>query len=177
MRYSKFFILTFIFIFSFLFSQEKKDTIGNFVSYECQITQTRQKLDNREFASTPATHLRVNNSQFTYTTLQFGKRKNKIFVYLKILDDNVCIKKGKVLDVIFRTGEVLTLKNEYPLNCEGFFSRQLKKKEIDKLLKNLIGQIKVYTFYKNYELYVDEMQNYEINHSLNCLKQYKIKTK
>ena len=140
-------------------AQNKEADSLEFAHFDCGITQTKQKLDKQFFASTAPIRLRVNNDEFTYTTFQFGKRKNKIYLYLKILEDNVCIKKDKNVDVYFKSGEVITLKNEYPLNCEAFFAKQLKKKELQKLKENEITLIKIYTYKKNYEMYVSEVQN------------------
>jgi hypothetical protein len=151
------------------------DSSPEFAHFDCGITQTKQKLDKHFFASTPPTELRVNNEGFTYTTFQFGKRKNKMYLYLRILKENVCIKKDKNVDVYFKSGEVITLKNEYPLNCEAFFARQLKEKELQKLRENEITLIKIYTYKKNYEMYVGEMQNQDIHHYMDCLSEYKIK--
>lgn len=156
-------------------AQNKKTDSTEFARFDCDITQTKQRLDKRFFASTPAVQLRVNNDEFTYTTIQFGKRKNRIYLYLKILADNVCIKKDKNVDVYFKSGEVITLKNEYPLNCEAFFAKQMKKKELQKLKDNEISVIKIYTYKKNYEMYVSEVQNQDIHHYIDCLSAYKVK--
>lgn len=156
-------------------AQNKKADSTEFAHFDCDITQTQQRLDKRFFASTPSVQLRVNNDEFTYTTIQFGKRKNRIYLYLKILADNVCIKKDKNVDVYFKSGEVITLKNEYPLNCEAFFAKQMKKKELQKLKDNEISLIKIYTYKKNYEMYVSEVQNQDIHHYIDCLSAYKIK--
>lgn len=156
-------------------AQNKKADSTEFAHFDCGITQTKQRLDKRFFASTPSLQLRVNNDEFTYTTIQFGKRKNKIYLYLKILADNICIKKDKNVDVYFKSGEVITLKNEYPLNCEAFFAKQMKKKELQKLKDNEISLIKIYTYKKNYEMYVSEVQNQDIHHYIDCLSAYKIK--
>ena len=98
-----------------------------------------------------------------------------MYLYLRILADNVCIKKDKNVDIYFKSGEIITLKNEYPLNCESFFARQLKKKEVQKLKDNDITMIKIYTYKKNYELYVNEVQNQDTKHQLDCLLGYKVK--
>ena len=145
-------------------AQNKKADSTEFAHFDCDITQTKQRLDKRFFASTPSVQLRVNNDEFIYTTIQFGKRKNKIYLYFKILADNVCIKKDKNVDVYFKSGEVITLKNEYPLNCEAFFAKQMKKKELQKLKDNEISLIKIYTYKKHYEMYVSEVQNQDIHH-------------
>lgn len=156
-------------------AQNKEADSLEFAHFDCGITQTKQKLDKQFFASTAPIRLRVNNDEFTYTTFQFGKRKNKIYLYLKILEDNVCIKKDKNVDVYFKSGEVITLKNEYPLNCEAFFAKQLKKKELQKLKENEITLIKIYTYKKNYEMYVSEVQNQDIHHYIDCLSAYKVR--
>nr|WP_315026259.1 hypothetical protein [uncultured Chryseobacterium sp.] len=156
-------------------AQEKKTDSIESAHSGCSITQTREKLDKRFFASTPPLELRVNNEKYTYVTLQFGKRKKKIYLYIRILEDNICIKKDKNVDLHFNSGEIVTLKNEYPVNCDSFFARQLKKRELQKLRDNEITSIKIYTYEKNFELYINETQNREIRQDINCLLRYKIK--
>ncbi|WP_435524209.1 hypothetical protein [Chryseobacterium indoltheticum] len=41
--------------------------------------------------------------------------------------------------------------------------------------RNDIDLIKLYTYKKNYELYVSEVQNIDIDNQLDCLSVYKIK--
>ena len=171
----RFLFSNFLFWAAFFSAQNQSIDSTEFVPFDCGITQTKQRLDKRFFASTTPIELRVNNEEFTFTTLQFGKRKNKMYLYLRILADNICIKKEKNVDVHFKSGEVITLKNEYPINCESFFAKQLKKKEIEKLLQNEITHIKIYTYKKNFEMYVSTIQNANIQQSLNCLLTYKIK--
>ena len=175
MNPQKLLFFNFLFWAVFFNAQNQSANSTEFAHFDCDITQTKQRLNKRFFASTPAVQLRVNNDEFTYTTIQFGKRKNKIYLYLKILADNVCIKKDKNVDVYFKSGEVITLKNEYPLNCEAFFAKQMKKKELQKLKDNEISLIKIYTYKKNYEMYVSEVQNQDIHHYIDCLSAYKIK--
>ncbi|MDQ0594799.1 hypothetical protein QFZ37_003168 [Chryseobacterium ginsenosidimutans] len=171
----KLLILNLVFWTVFISAQQQTTDSSEFVHFDCGIIQTKQKLDKHFYASTPPTELRVNNEEFTYTTFQFGKRKNKMYLYLRILKDNVCIRKDKNVDVYFKSGEVITLKNEYPLNCNAFFAKQLKKKELQKLRENDITLIKIYTYKKNYEMYIGEVQNQNIHHYIDCLSEYKIK--
>lgn len=169
-------IIFFCLLFSGLLSKAQKVSSDSaYVSFDCGIMQTKQKLNKKFFASTPPLHLRVNNEQYTYGTLQLGKRDNKIFMYLQILANNVCIKKDRNVDVYFKSGEIITLKNEYPLNCEGFFARQLKKKEVEKLRANEITLIKIYTYEKNYEYYVSDVDNFNLDSHIDCLLSYKVK--
>ena len=175
MKFTKVSFLFILFLGISLKAQKQPADSLDFAHFDCGITQTKQKLDKQFFASTTPIQLRVNNDEFTYTTIQFGKRKNKIYLYFKILADNVCIKKDKNVDVYFKSGEVITLKNEYPLNCEAFFAKQIKKKELQKLKENEISLIKIYTYKKNYEMYVSEVQNQDIHHYIDCLTVYKVK--
>lgn len=174
MKYKKIIFLSLLFIIISGKSQEKKSDPEELAHFDCGIVQTKQKLDKHFFASTPAIQLRVNNEEYTYTTLQFGKRKSKMYLYLRILKDNVCIKKDKNVDVHFKSGEIITLKNEYALNCDSFFAKELNKKELQKLRENEITLIKIYTYKKNYEMYVNEVQNQNIHHNIDCLSGYKI---
>jgi hypothetical protein len=162
-------------IFSVKAQQQPDIDSLSFPSFDCGIVQNKQKLDKKSFASTPPQYLRVNNSDYVYATLQFGKRKNNVFMYLQILDKNVCVKKDKVLDIFFKTGEVITYENGFSLNCDGFFAKQLSKKELEKLRSNDIDRVKLYTYKQNYELYVSEVQNIDIDNQLDCLSAYKIK--
>jgi len=175
MDVSKIIFFCFFFFAINIGAQKKISDSAEFVQFDCAITQTKQRLDKHFFASTPSMELRVNNDDYTYTTLQFGKRKNKMYLYLRILEDNICLKKEKNVDIHFKSGEVITLKNEYPINCESFFAKQLRKKEIEKLLQNEVTQIKMYTYKKNFEMYVNTLHNAHIQQSLNCLLPYKIK--
>lgn len=173
--FKKLLFFNLLFLAIFFNAQSKPTDSTEFVPFDCSITQTKQRLDKRFFASTKPIELRVNNEELVYVILQFGKRKNKLYLYLRILEDNICIKKEKNVDIQFKSGEVITLKNEYPINCESFFAKQLRKKEIQKLLQNEVTQIKMYTYNKNFEMYVNTLHNAHIQQSLNCLLQYKIK--
>jgi len=175
MKFQKLLFFILLFWATLLSAQNQLVDSIEFTQFDCGITQTKQKLNKRFFASTIPLELRINNEEFMYATLQFGKRKNKIYMYLRILADNICIKKEKNVDIHFKSGEVITLKNEYPINCESFFAKQLNKKEIAKLLENEITQIKIYTYKKNFELYISTVHNTNIQHFLNCLLAYKVK--
>ncbi|WP_326982437.1 hypothetical protein VUJ46_19995 [Chryseobacterium sp. MYb264] len=172
------FFFSFLFLgFSMLEAQEQKseENNENLANFDCGIVQTKQKLDRQYFASTPSIVLRVNNSEYVYATLQFGKREDKIFMYIRIADTNVCIEKDKVLDLYFKSGEVISYKNDFALNCEGYFAKQLSKKDYMKLQENEISLVRIYAYGKNYELYVSEAQNYDIDNQLNCLAAYHVK--
>lgn len=156
-------------------AQKQTADSTEYAHFDCGITQTGQKPGKLSLASVPAIQLRVNNDTFVYTAFQLGKRKNKLYLYLKILADNVCIKKDKNVDLYFESGEIMTLANEYPLNCEALFVRQLKKRELRKIKKNHIALIRIYTYKMNYEMYVNEVQNHDIHHSIDCLSEYKIR--
>ncbi|WP_322545182.1 hypothetical protein [Elizabethkingia miricola] len=134
-----------------------------------------QKLGGQFFASAPGLEFQVNNEKYTYTVFQLGKRKKKIYLYLKILEDNICLKKERNVDIYFKSGEIMFLRNEYPLNCDSFFARELQKKELQKLKDNEIKLIKIYTYKKNYELNISDVQNKNIHRNINCLSEYKIK--
>lgn len=175
MKLQRFIFFNLLFWASFFNAQNQPTDSTEFALFDCGIIQTKQRLDKHFFASTTPIELRVNNEEFTYTTLQFGKRKNKMYLYLRILADNICIKKEKNVDIHFKSGEVITLNNEYPINCESFFAKQLKKKEIEKLLQNEITHIKIYTYKKNFEMYVSSAQNANIQQTMNCLLPYKVK--
>ncbi|WP_449399648.1 hypothetical protein [Chryseobacterium wanjuense] len=96
-------------------------------------------------------------------------------MYLQIMADNVCIKKDRNMDIYFESGEIISLQNEYPLNCDGFFVRQLKKNELEKLKNNKITLIKIYTYNKDYEFYMSDVDNHTIENQMDCLSSYEIK--
>ncbi|WP_066437319.1 hypothetical protein [Chryseobacterium sp. CCH4-E10] len=146
-----------------------------FAHFDCEITQTKQKLNRRFFASVPGIKFRINNEEQMYASFQFGKRKNKIFLYLKLLEDNICLKNDKNVDLHFKTGEIITLKNEYPINCQSLFVKQLTKKELKKLKENELTFLQIYTYKKNFEIYINEVQNQDIHHYIDCLSAYKIR--
>lgn len=172
----RYWLLFYFLLVAALFSAQKQMADSTqYAHFDCGIIQTKQKLDKLFFASAPAIQLRVNNDELVYTTFQLGKRKKNIYLYLKILANNICIKKDKNVDVYFRSGEIITLSNEYSLNCEALFARQLNKKEIRKIKENEIVLIKIYTYKKNYEMYINDIQNQDIHHYLDCLSEYKIK--
>ncbi|MFK7000697.1 hypothetical protein [Flavobacterium oreochromis] len=152
-----------------------QDNVKNKVIDSCQITQTRQKLDGRFFASPNPILLIVNNSNGIFTTLQFGKRKRKIFMYFKIHDNSVCIEEKKIFDFNFKNGDVIHLKNHFPINCDGIFIHQLSRRTFKKLTSLELSGIKVFTVHKNYEILLNKSQNTEIIKDLICLKTYKIK--
>lgn len=169
-------LLALLLVFAlFLRAQQKTTDSSGFAHFDCGITQTKQKLDKKFFASTPPVELRVSNEKHTYTIFQFGKRKNKIYLYIRILADDICLKKEKNVDVFFKNGEIITLENEYPLNCNAFFARQLSRKELQKIKGNDIRLIKIYTYKKNYEMDISEVQNQDIHLYIDCLSVYKIK--
>lgn len=173
MRY--WFLIYFLLGTAFCSAQNQEADSTQYAHFDCGIIQTKQKLDKLFFASAPVIKLRINNDELVYTTFQLGKRKNKIYLYLKILADNICIKKDRNVDIYFKSGEIITLSNEYPLNCEALFARQLNKKEIRKIKGNEIVLIKMYTYSKNYEMYINDVQNQDIHHYIDCLSEYKIK--
>ena len=84
MKLQKPLIFVLLFWAMFFNAQEKLADTADFAHFDCGITQTKQKLDKKFFANTPPIQLRVNNEDFTYTTLQLGKRNKKIYLYLRI---------------------------------------------------------------------------------------------
>lgn len=158
-----------------LYAQNKPFDSAQFAHFDCGIIQTKQKLDHRFFASVSSIKLRIDNEEQMYASFQLGKRKNKIYLYLKLLGEDICINNDKNVDVYFKTGEVIVLKNEFPINCESLFARQLSKKELKKFKENEITQLQIYTYKKNYEIYLNEVHRQDILHYINCLSAYKIK--
>ena len=112
----------------------------------------------------------------THAALQLGKRKNSIFLFLNILAPSTCLKKEKIVDVYFESGEMISLKNQYPLNCDGYFVRQLSRSELKKMRNDKITKILVYSFQKVYEFYLGEGGDKELKEHLKCLYYYRLTT-
>lgn len=139
----------------------------------CNFFDSRQKLGKRPFISTEPFLLRVDNVEHLYVEAQLGKRKNRVFLYLKVLEDNVCLKKEKNLDIRFLSREMMTLKNNFPINCEGVWVRELSKKEIHQLLQNSIEKIQLFAYHKNYEIFLSEALNLKLQEQIHCLMKEK----
>ncbi|UCA61769.1 hypothetical protein KB553_09610 [Chryseobacterium rhizoplanae] len=156
-------------------AQQLSDSALTTAEFDCTITQTSEKLHKKYVASTPELRLRANNQEYVYAIFRLGKSDNRVFMYIKILDENVCIKKDQVLDIQYTNGETISYKNDFHVNCDGIFVRRLNIKEMKKLSENTVSVIKVYTFRKNYEFLLNGTQNYNISNQLHCLSAYKLK--
>ena len=117
----------------------------------------------------------VDNAENLYVKAQIGKRTDKIFLYLNVLAPNVCIEKGRNVDVYFHSGEILRLKNDFQLNCEGIWVKQLSQKELQKFTEYPIQHIKIFSYHKDYELNISEEQDQNIKSQIECLKQLKVR--
>ncbi|MBT2623745.1 hypothetical protein [Chryseobacterium sp. ISL-6] len=169
---SLFFILCGLSMFN---AQNAVDSISKTAQFDCKITQTKQKMHNKYFVSAPELRLRANNQSYVYALFQLGKRENKVFMYIRILDKNVCIKKDQILDIQCLNGKVVSYKNDFHVNCDGIFVKKFNAKEIKNLSQSEMSIIKIYTYQKNYEFLLSRTQNYNINNQLHCLSAYKIK--
>jgi len=92
------------------------------------------------------------------------------------LAPSTCLKKEKIVDVYFESGEMISLKNQYPLNCDGYFVRQLSRSELKKMRNDKITKILVYSFQKVYEFYLGEGGDKELKEHLKCLYYYRLTT-
>lgn len=169
--------LLFIAIFSILTSIQAQnanpaDTIN------CPISQSKQLLAGRPFASMKPILLRVFNENYEYAVIQLGKRKGgTVFLYFKIFTDNVCVKQEQPIEIYFESGEIYTLKNVFAVNCEGTAALQLTSKDIRKLSENKINTIKLFTLNKDYEFSPTDHDNQTLKEYLNCLRLYKVKSR
>lgn len=167
------FFLSFLIFFSSgsrSFAQEIPVPIEEWKEPVCDIFPHSQKLRKKNFISTSPFLLRVDNQEYLYAEAQLGKRKHKIFLFLKVLTDNVCLKKEKNVDIYFSSGEILRLKNDYPLNCEGVWVREFSAKELEKIKNYPIEFIRLYTYDKDYEFYLSNEQNKILKRQIDCLK-------
>jgi hypothetical protein len=156
-------------------SAQKKKKSHPLDGINCPITQNQLLLDGKHFASVPPIFLRVYNETTEYATLQLGKRKRKVFLYFKIFTDNTCIKQELPLELYFENGEVLSLKNELKVNCDGNVVLQLSKKEIKIIRSHMINKIRLFTLNKDYEFNPTDADNKLIRDYLICFKYYKVK--
>ncbi|MFJ1492190.1 hypothetical protein [Capnocytophaga canis] len=170
------------FVFFDLSAQEhEKDSlrmISNNVDknyYSCEVVQGQRKLKGRRFASAPPIYLIANNDRHIYGVYQLGKRGGQIYLYINILDKSVCLKDDESMDIVFLSGEIMTLKNSFPINCDGVFARKLRRSEIKKILEKEIASIRIYSFDKNYEFYVGNLQNNLFDRHIRCLQLYKMR--
>ncbi|MFS4432214.1 hypothetical protein [Chryseobacterium sp. S90] len=171
--YTVFFI---VFGAMFLQAQAVGDSTLKAAQFDCKITQTKEKLQNKYFVTTQNLQLRANNEKFVYAVMQLGKRGHHIFMYIRIIDKNVCIKKDQILEIQYISGETVSYKNDYSVNCDGIFVRKFDKKELKKISENEMIAIKIYTYQKNYEFLVSNTLNYDINNQIHCLAAYRIKS-
>ena len=174
--------ISFICFSSITFAQEEKkqDSLQIIsknpkepVTINCKIVHGHKKLKGRHFASAQPLYLRTNKDTLSYGVFQFGRRGERLFLYVKLLEESVCLKKEKNFDVFFSTGERITLKNQFPINCEGNFAHKLSSKEIDEIVFKEITKITIYTYHKNYEFLISPKQDNEITNLIQCLRRYK----
>lgn len=179
--------LYFIFLCSWstlVFSQNpQRDSIQNFVeqylipemSFDCEIIQGQTRLKGKSFASSTPIYLAANNNVITYGVLQMGKRKDKIYLYMRVLESSVCLRKKENMDVIFSSGETIRLKNQYPVNCEGIFTKELSSSELEKIRGKEVMTIRLYAYNKDYEFHLNSLQKEQLQKHIYCLKQYLIR--
>ncbi|MDR6370869.1 hypothetical protein J2795_002085 [Chryseobacterium bernardetii] len=160
----------------FLHAQTITDSTSEVAQFDCKIIQNKEKLQNKNFISTPDLRLRANNEELVYAVMKLGKRGHDIFMYIRIIDENVCIKKDQVLEIQYTNGEKVSYKNDHSVNCDGIFVRKFDQKEIKKISENEMTAIKIYTYQKNYEFLVSSTLNYDINNQIHCLAAYKMKS-
>jgi len=167
-------VVLFFFLLISIQIRAQKEEVGD-VSCKANISQNNLLLDNKKFASVEPIMLQVQNENREFGALQLGKRKSKIYLYLKILVNNTCIKNKEAIEIYLENGKIITLKNDYPINCEGDFVKALSKKDIKDIKDSKINIIRLYTFKKDYYFSLKDSEYKEIMGSLECLKNYKIK--
>jgi hypothetical protein len=161
--------------FSGVMQAQKKKKSHPLDEINCPITQNELLLDGKHFASVPPIFLRVYNESAEYGTLQLGKRKGNVFLYFKIFTDNTCVKQEQPLELYFENGEVLSLKNQLKVNCDGNVVLELSVREITKIRSHMINKIKLFTLNKDYEFSPTDADNKLLRDYLTCFKYYKVK--
>ncbi|QAR30240.1 hypothetical protein EQP59_02140 [Ornithobacterium rhinotracheale] len=159
------------------FAQETlQDTVfPQHLKADCEVFQPREKLKGRRYATVNPIYLRAENTEYTYAVLHIGKRGGQLYFYLDVLTPSVCFKEGKIIDIHFTNGEILTLKNEYPINCEGIFATRMSSKMRKYLTEKNIAKIELFSYEKNYDFFVSDIQDLQIKKNIHCLKQYRYK--
>lgn len=176
MNYFKIYFTLFVIFFGELFihAQALSDSVSKTAHFDCKISVHKEKLKSKALVTTPHLRLRANNEELVYALLQLGKRGRNIFMYIRIIDKNVCVKKDQILEIQYKSGEAVYYKNDYPVNCDGIFVREFDKKELKKIDDNEIAEIKIYTYQKNYEFLVSGTVNYDISNQIHCLAAHKL---
>lgn len=174
-RFHKTLLIILMISFSGMVQAQKKKKSHPLDGIKCPITQNTLLLDGKHFASVPPIFLRVYNESAEYATLQLGKRKRKVFLYFKIFTDNTCVKQEQPLELYFENGELLSLKNELKVNCDGNVVLELSRSEITKIRSHLINKIKLFTLNKDYEFSPTDADNKILSEFLICFKYYKVK--
>ncbi len=139
------------------------------------IDSLNDKLAKKPYVYVSPYYFRVYNSDKEYIAFQLGKRKrNKLFLYIKVFSHNVCIRNGKVIEFIFEDGSVQSFqKNKYPINCEGVIVIRLKRKQRKILTSGKIKSFMVFTFQKDYTFHITEEDAQSIQSDIHLLKNYK----
>ncbi|WP_338815846.1 hypothetical protein V9L05_24100 (plasmid) [Bernardetia sp. Wsw4-3y2] len=147
------------------------------LSYRKQgiIDSLNDKLAKKPYVYVSPYYFRVYNSDKEYMALQLGKRKrNKIFLYIKVFSHNVCIRDGKVVEFIFEDGSIKSLKkNKYPVNCDGIIVMRLRRKQRKMLTEGKIKSFMIFTFQKDYTFHITEKAAQSIQNDIILLKNYK----
>ncbi|WP_296151230.1 hypothetical protein [uncultured Flavobacterium sp.] len=167
----------FLFItFNLSYSQSKVEIAKTDSLYNCEkkISQNNLLLNKQKFASVTPILLQVQNENQEFGAFQIGKRKNKLYLYFKILVSNTCLKNKEAIELHFDNGKIIILKNDYPINCEGNFVKALNNKDLNTILDNKIKIIKLYTFKKDYYFSLKDTEYTEIVQGIKCLQNYKI---
>lgn len=172
--YAKIFFLIITFHFSYAQNKAKITESDSLFNCEKNISQNNLLLNKQKFASTTPILLQVQNENQEFGAFQIGKRKNKLYLYFKILVNNTCLKNKEAIELQFDNGKIIILKNDYPINCDGNFVKALKTKDLKMILDNKIKIIRLYTFKKDYYFSVKDTEYNEIVQGIKCLQNYKI---
>lgn len=135
------------------------------------------RLAKRPYVYVKPYYFRAYNSEDEYIVLQLGKRKrNKIFLFVKIFVHNPCVEDKDIVEFTFNDGSIKALpKNNYPVNCDGVIVKKLTRKEQEKLISSRIKSFMLFTFEKDYIFHLKEETAINIQENLKSLKNYKFR--
>jgi len=151
------------------------DTVMTVVTCQSRIVKSKLRINNRKFVDTEPLMLQIQNGNNEYGIVQTGKCQDKIFLYLKVMVNNVCLKNKEAIELYYDNGKIRVLQNEFPVNCEGNFVRILSKREVKAIRENKIRMIRLYTFRKDYFFALKDSEYAAIAQGLQCLRKYRFK--
>jgi hypothetical protein len=151
------------------------DTVMTVATCQSRIIRNKLRIQNKKFVDTEPVMLQIQNGNNEYGIVQTGKCQDKIFLYVKVMVNNVCLKNKEAIELYYDNGKIKILQNQFPVNCEGNFVRILSKREIKAIRENKVTMIRLYTFRKDYFFALKDSDYTAIAQGLQCLRKYRFR--